>query len=194
MKINRENLKPIGKIHSGAEKSVYENPNNPEQAIGIFHKREAQSTELVIGRFYLTKILHLLFPKNIPDMHLTSSDPQAIIVDKVGNDDKSVTYEHRDTSELRGVSSKIESAGIKNLDDYWFNFKFNKDGDIAYVDSFLPWRTEVGRSVREYDTERLENAIQNLDDDKRELAMTYLKRLEEAYEKALENSKKGIGI
>lgn len=192
MRIKRENLKPLG---DGGEKRVYENPNNPEQALGLFHRSKAESVEEVKGRFYLTKILHMLLPKNIPDMHLAASHPNAIIVDKVENMNKTVTSEHRDTHDLIELSDKLKEAGIKNLDDNWFNFKFNKDGDINYVDSFRPWfkfiNPDDSIELRvEFDREKLEAGIQNLDDDKKELAMSYLKRLDEIYEKEVENFKK----
>lgn len=188
MKIKRENLKVLGR---GGEKSVYENPNNPEQAVGLFHRSKAESAERAKGRFYLTKIMHLLFPKNIPDMHLAASNPYAIIVDKIENESKAVTYEHRDTSDLRGVTRKIKEAG-GSPDDNWFNFKFNKEGDINYVDSFRPWFKYPGKSELQldFDKEKLEAAVQNLDDDKKELALSYLKRLDEMYEKDKENFEK----
>lgn len=190
MKINRENLKPLG---DGAEKKVYENPNNPEQVIGIFHKSESQSVELAKGRFYLTKILHLLFPKNIPDMHLAATEPNMISADKVESGPRSFGFTERSEKSFKDLESNLNSVGVI-FDDYSLNLIFDKGGDLFYVDSFFPWITEAGRSVRQYDRQKLYSSIQNLDDDKKELGLSYLNRLEEMYEKALENSKKGKGI
>lgn len=184
MKINREKLKPLG---DGAEKMVYENPNNPEQAIGIFHEGEPQSPELTKGRFYLTKILHLLFPKNIPDMHLAATEPNMIGVDRVEDSARSFTLAERSGQAFRDLRVNLDSAGV-TFDDYSQNLKFNKKGDLFYVDSFMPWG-EDEESVSEpwFDKEKLEAAIQNLDDDKKELALSYFKRLDEMYKKALSN-------
>lgn len=194
MKINRENLKPLG---GGGEKEVYENPNNPEQTLGIFHRRKAESPERAKGRFYLTKILHLLFPKNVPNMHLATSDPYAIVTDKVENENNPIPYEQRNASQVKDVSGKLKAAGLTELDEFRANFKLDKEGNVNYVDSFRPWfKTmnpgEPGELQAGFDKEKLEAAIQNLDEDKKELAMTYLQRLNELYEKELEDFKKSV--
>lgn len=186
MKINPEKLKKLG---SGTEKRVYEDPNNPDRALGIYHESQTESAERVKGRFYLTKILHLLLPKNVPDMHLAASDPHAIVVDKVRgwNAVDYVDYdENKFSSAFKELRSKLESVGIDWIDGYSENFIFDKDGNLFFVDSFQPWSEESCKSW--FDKEKLELALQNLEDKKRDEGLSYLKRLEELNKKDWENA------
>jgi hypothetical protein len=82
------------KLGTGAEKTVYTDPDNEKLAKAVFHKEARETTsdgteqtpEYIKARFYLTKILHLLYPKNIPDMHMSASEPNMIVVDRAEHD------------------------------------------------------------------------------------------------------------
>ena len=182
MKINKEKMKFIGE---GAEKKVYVNPNNPDSVIGVFHESMEESSEFVKARFYLTKILHLLFPENIPEIHAAASDPYVIVTDKVEDSTRSFTLAERSGKAFGDLKAKLDLVGVA-FDDFAGNLKFDKNGDLFYVDSFEPWL--VGKnfiSKPQFNKEKMEAAIQNLDDDKKELALSYFKRLDEMYNKAL---------
>ncbi len=68
--------KPIGE---GKEKKVYVNPENQDRVIAEIKKpKEAEykmdvpldySPRQLKGAFYLTKIAHLLLPKNVPEIY-----------------------------------------------------------------------------------------------------------------------------
>ena len=180
MKINPEKLKKIG---AGSEKRVYENPNNPDQAIGIFHEYITESSEKIKARFYLTKISHLLFPQNIPDIHLAASDPHAIVVDRIKDKDMSGRNYGKFYAAIDEFNLKLKSVGINWIDNYYKNFIFDEQDRLFYVDSFDPWviigETNKNKSEPSFDKEKLESALQNLEDEKRELGLSYLKRLED---------------
>jgi len=78
-------------IGEGYEKRVYEDPNNKDRVIAKFHEYIDETPNQIKAKYYLTKILHFLFPKNIPDMHWAGSEPNAYQVDKVEVDER-----HRD--------------------------------------------------------------------------------------------------
>ena len=168
----------------GEEKEVYEDPDNPHFAKGIFHEYKEESLEFIKSRFYLTKIMHLLFLKNIPDIHLAASKPHMIIVDRmeapggwrswIKSDDSLEKFE--DTQEL---IEKLENFEVYT-DSAEFNFEYDKDGNICYVDSFVPWYVNKdGLIIPNYNPEKLEKALQELEGDKKEQGLSYLNRLKE---------------
>ncbi|MEK7615619.1 MAG: hypothetical protein AAB420_00250 [Patescibacteria group bacterium] len=53
----------------GLEKAVYENKNNPDQIIGIYLKGWKRKPEVTKARYYLTNILHMLYPKWFYTIH-----------------------------------------------------------------------------------------------------------------------------
>ena len=65
-----ETQKSLGK---GGEKTVYPYPDNSQRVIGVYSSKHEflweKSPEYNKAKFYLTKILHMLFPENIPDIH-----------------------------------------------------------------------------------------------------------------------------
>ncbi len=65
----------------GLQKTIKVSPRNPDRVIGTFHG-EAPSREYVKARHYLTKILALLFKENIPQIHMSSTHPHRIEVDR----------------------------------------------------------------------------------------------------------------
>ncbi len=57
----------------GAEKIVYHHPQDPEKVVAEFRSDAIEAREMK-GRFYLTKVLHALFPRNIPDISLAAKE------------------------------------------------------------------------------------------------------------------------
>src|SRR3990167_10010928 len=75
-------------IGFGSEKIVYQDPNNPGKVIGVFEEWEKKTPNQMKAMFYLTKTLHLLLPKNIPDMHWAGSESRAYQSTKAEHDDR----------------------------------------------------------------------------------------------------------
>lgn len=67
------NFDKLNKIASGAQKQVFEHPTREDMVVARFRspeaEREIQTERQVKGRFYLTKIIHLLLPTFVPDAH-----------------------------------------------------------------------------------------------------------------------------
>lgn len=187
MKINREKLKILGK---GMEKIVYEDPNDTNRAIGFFHEYRSEPPEIVKGRFYLTKILHLLFPKNIPDIHMVSSNPNALVVDKIDGDSVPPDNLKKFVSAYYELRDKLSDLDIP-ADSAHINYKFDTKGDFYYVDSFNPWSRVISHENLNFDLEKIRMAINGLESDKRELAISYLDRLLKLYKEFLEKLNKG---
>ncbi len=185
MKINKESSKFLGK---GVEKEVYENPHNPKHAVGIFKREAAEFPERVRGRFYLTKILHLLFPDNIPDIHSASSDPQMIEVDKIIPDEQAVTKNFKKfNSDYCELMDKFDALGII-LDPAQVNFKYDFSGNLVYVDSFDPWYKGAGEELA-FSMDKLKEAIEKLNSSEKEQCLKYLERLGNIHREYVEKLK-----
>ena len=66
---------PLGK---GAERTVYPSADHPDRVVGIYHEGSEETPRSMKATYYLTKIVHLLFPANIPDVQFAASDPNAV--------------------------------------------------------------------------------------------------------------------
>ncbi len=71
------------------------------------------------------------------------------------------------------------SLGVK-IDDYVGNFMYDQNDNLVYVDSFNPWKFNVwdqGVGKINFNVEKLREAIEKLDEDKKRKGMVYLERL-----------------
>ncbi|MBI3633953.1 MAG: hypothetical protein HY226_06740 [Candidatus Vogelbacteria bacterium] len=198
-----ENIIKVGKeLGRGREKIVYADPDNKKLAKGIFHEYKTESIEKVKGRFYLTKILHMLYPKNIPGIHLSASNPHMIIVDKVDdqianikeqlgthvmekNIAKDLTEELGELIDDISFNKRKIIDGLDHLgviiDEFPPNFAIDEKNNIKFVDSIDPWHVDAN-----YSSNKLKKAIENLEDAaQKKRALIYLAQLDK-----LEKSRK----
>lgn len=167
----------VGKeLGRGTEKDVFEDPDNPDRVIGLY-RRENDSERKTKARYYLTKILNLLYPEYIRDIHAAYSDPKMTISSRV------------ESTLLRKVKSffKIEPANNIHLiiarlsecgvwcDHASCNFMYDKNDNLIYIDSFDPWSRIDLRA--NFSVDRLKEAIQHLDETDRKRAEIFLERL-----------------
>lgn len=173
--------KPDLKIGSGSDKTVFTDPSNPEKAVGIFHPSVEETPLQARGRFFLSKILHILFPENIPNIHFSGHNPKAIITTKIHHGVPVETSKE----EKSDLVKKLKSVGLM-VDDVSDNIIRSEDGHIVYTDNQAPWYIynfpERKTKEKTYDTEKINAAIEQLPTEKREQALTYLSQLEAAYE------------
>src|SRR3989344_9681701 len=66
---------PLGR---GVERTVYPSIKHPDRVVGIYHEGSEETSRSMKATYYLTKIAHLLFPANIPDVQFAASDPNAV--------------------------------------------------------------------------------------------------------------------
>lgn len=209
----RESVMGVGnpeQVGFGAEKKVYQHRDadkivklhNPEDAAGKF---EVGRERYVKAEFYLTKILHLLLPKNIPDIHLVSHKYQGSVHEKkeLGKEHKLLTdykkrkhtnpiYTPEDTKADIGLSRDVDRSGIErdlkefgiNFDDGLINFGKDSEGNIIYVDSVLPWEpNHDSLPQKPFETwvnidALKEGILSRLQADDQNQALQYLDRLE----------------
>ncbi len=131
-KFNPEKI--IGeKIGEGAEKIVYRHKHDKEKVVGVFHKKyyTKETVRQIKSRFYLTKLLHILYPKNFPDMHLAASDPQMVIVDYV--EGKPVDF--GDRGKIFAFNKKFSDEIRVDMDGMSGNYQKDQAGNLIYVDT-----------------------------------------------------------
>ncbi|MBI2023178.1 hypothetical protein HYT01_01270 [Candidatus Giovannonibacteria bacterium] len=166
--INRE--KPGEHLGTGAEKEVYTDPNNRDRVVAYFREHVDETPNQIKARFYLTKILHLLMPKNIPDMHWAGSDPHAYQTDKIEVDENhKIMQEYVDLAreahhkkykineelsdkifeigdkvfsdnDVIAFKDRVKEIGVNSLDHASINFSKNSEGNVQYLDSFYAWK------------------------------------------------------
>lgn len=192
-------------ISSGAFKRVYEHPDN-ERLVVKDTKNEIEPTPeerekwhlLSAMEFYLTKIAHILNPKDIPDIHLisTKDDMLQSIHKRVPEVTKGVTeedllsklyrkiqyiqFELNPDPERIAIQERFKDAGIDIDVRNPANFGRNEDKTLTYVDSpYFSHEEGSGhiRFITNTDVTKLEDAIDALADDQtRRRAKGYLDR------------------
>ncbi|MCF7865357.1 MAG: hypothetical protein K9M11_02520 [Candidatus Pacebacteria bacterium] len=197
-------LEPIGE---GEENRVFVNPQNETRVISERKESAEKNTfRQMKGKFYLTKIVHALLPKHIPDIYQvteTSSGQQTIdreyIVHseshaRLQNAKKNSDVEMEQAAgqviideageKINEVDSKLEDLGLAFcIDKNLGNYIKDDSGGIHYLETFNPWQADpVGPGSIEvlFNEETLREAIEKIPDEKtkiREKCEGYLKRL-----------------
>lgn len=176
MRFNPENMQPLGE---GGEKKVYIHPEDEEKVVAFFRRGQASSETpaSMKGRFYLTKILHLLIPDSIPDIHFASKDGQdATLVSErkhlgeqydehnrlfikamngtIAQEEYREMYsagsdhmESLDNESMEELSTKLYRLGV-TADMSATNLGKDKNNNLVYVDnSFRPWTYSKNESL-----------------------------------------------
>lgn len=202
----------LEKIGEGAEKEVYIHPDNENKVVARFKENKENDIETqsqIKGRYYLTKILHLLFPKQIPDIHLSSKGEDTVIV----SERKELDEPHNEHNKLRmsfksnpgndGVEywklneereeklvwddryidflTAISSLGIRT-DPSASNFGDDNDGNLVFVDNnFTPWFVNKNQIMKNYDPLRILELAKKMDVDKYDQVKSYINRLDQLF-------------
>jgi len=205
---HRENFSAMGN-----EKVIYPDPNHPDRIRAELRKKESgyQPTERQMrGRFYLSKILHFIFPAAIPEVYAAGTkDGGYLDIEKVETDEdhrrmqaaraKTESGKHlsnEESVEMRQLAQKREQDpkihdfvnALRKLgvivDPTGDNYSYGSDGSFQYLDnSFTPWQiNRVGRKlVKAYNADELAKAIESLAPEQKEQAKLYLERLEQLF-------------
>lgn len=216
-------------IGEGQDKRVYIDPKHEERVVARYKddelpkgygERKIDSPERIKAQYYLTKILHLLFPKNIPEMHAAYSKPHMTKTDRIEHDadlmefailnekikkldenkepwpqeliDDQIKLSQRSRAKIieSGIEDKIAEEVGIHLDPNEENFTVDKDGNIWYLETLTPWRVEDNATILEFDESKLMSAINGLSENDQDKAHAYLKRLMELQKQELENLSK----
>lgn len=145
-----KHLFPVGEeIGRGFEKEVYDKEGDDKKVVGEFHWEESANEKLVPARYWLNKILHY-FHSEIPEMYLSSSNPQTVIMEKVNLapthiqanslDKKAIKTQNFNVLKYAGpfVKKLHQDFGIL-IDDSIWNFSIDSNNDVKYVDTIDPF-------------------------------------------------------
>ncbi len=150
-------------LAEGVEKKVYEDPDNPERVVKIYNY-ESSSLPEVKSRYHFGKLLHILFPDNFPDIHLSGqkNDKTATIIaekrerdsdharmSELLNKPEALNKEEKD--EYDNIITRQESAGLGHdivqklgslgvkFDTLARNFSRQESGQDVYLDTINTW-------------------------------------------------------
>jgi len=199
-KFESADSKPIG---AGDEKKVFVNPDDERKLISERkNETEKDTPRQLKGLYYLTKIAHLLLPKNIPDIYQASESlggKQTVDMERIvhtrghmllqearrsGGDEESAKEKIiEEIGEKMGeLDVELERIGLGfNIDPNVGNYTKDEKGNAYYLETFKPWQRDlVNEKELEilFDEEEMGNAIKREPDRKiREECERYLKRL-----------------
>lgn len=192
-KLNPEKI--IGKkIGEGWEKTVYRHKHDKERVVGVFDKEHVTETICQIkSRFYLTKIFHILYPDNFPNLHLSASNPHIVVVDYVKGD----AMAEKDILQALALETEVRNRTGVSMDLHRENFKKDEVGNWVYVDTLSAYHIirfrEKWQMHERFNEESLRYAISFLPEEEKKKALFYLSRLNKLVEeekKELEKSSK----
>lgn len=220
MKENPYNIKSGEKLGRGMDKEVYIDPERQEWVIKFFINEPTKEKyrSHVKARFYFHKVLHLLFPRHVPDIHFSASEPNVLRMQRVNLDERHITiqraseyyFKNQEPPKDLSVKSRRASRDIvtdpgwrdfrdamEDLDiDADFdavNFSADAEGNLLYLDDFDPWIiSEHGDHIENsFNMDKLMIKIETLGGEKKKSVLSFLQRLEELKKEAEEELKHG---
>lgn len=202
------NFESVGKkpLGSGIEKDVFVDPDNEEKVLSILKTLPGQrrnSPNKIKGSYYLTKIAHILLPKNVPDItQATISKDGKEIFDRQRiehtkghemlqsaranqQDESEALKVMRDEIDPNDASFKLEDIGLGfHLDENMGNYTKDKEGNVYYLETFIPWGENIENEKELelfFDKEGLEDAINELPEQEKKICTSYYNRLLELF-------------
>ncbi len=161
-----EKLKGTKPIGAGTEKKVFVHPHKPERVLGVYKRK--QGVEAAKDLFYASKIAHLLFPKNIPNVHMVTTQPSTIEKERF-NSIKSITWEEWGSQPFRDFRQELSDAGIE-IDDDAGNLGYDSEQNIVYKDDIF--------SDARLNKDRLQKAVEaRLSGEEQRNALNWLERI-----------------
>lgn len=193
----------------GIEKEVHEHPDDTNKVVSVYHEDGIEEPHFYEDdlvehiphpemdqnernrykrQFYLLKILNLLFPKNIPNVHIVGTEPRFIVRERISTN---ITPSKEDTS-VKLLVEALESLGL-DVDENRKNFPLQKNDEPMYLDTFLHTIIDFENSddsifvnkgvpagVELAVAEKLKSAIaMKLHGENQKIANTYLERYKE---------------
>ncbi|MEA2112769.1 MAG: hypothetical protein U9P50_02235 [Patescibacteria group bacterium] len=191
---------PLGE---GIEKKSFINPKDERKIISETKEGAEKDTPRQLkGRYYLTKIAHLLLPENIPDIYqagesrdgiqtvdrerISHTPGHKLLQEKRRSDEEEELARQEIIEEMGGemnkVTNTIADIGLAfNIDENIGNYTKNEAGNVYYLETFKPWEVDlVNPKELEalFDEEELREAIDGISDQKvKEKCTQYLEKL-----------------
>jgi len=207
MRLNKFESVGQDTLGEGVEKKVFVNPKNEGRVISEGKKDTEKDTPCQLkGRYYLTKIAHLLLPQNIPDIYQvreSSDGKQTVDTERIshtpeharlqeilrsGGDEELAIEQSRKMvkkmgAEMGELDLELERIGLSfNIDDKNVgNYTKDEKGNVYYLETFKPWETDPANPKELevlFDEEELREAINGIPDQKtKEKSTQYMERL-----------------
>lgn len=162
-----------------------------------------KSPNYVKAQYYLTKLVHTLFPVNVPDVYFSSvKDGNKITVDQrieVVDGERTKKKDRADQATTRKIDLvKVEFEKLDlNFDPFDWNFNIDKEGNVVYMDSFRPWLDfkQTGVPVLRFNEQAARKMIDNISDNHaKEECSNYLQRISVLFKAELERLEKQNNI
>lgn len=156
----------------GGEKTVVNHPYDSEKVVSIVEKSKYDSLD-ANSRYHIQKILHMLFPTEIPDVHAAYTEPNSLITQKIP--EKPQVGGNSSSMETRlAFYHKLANVGIE-IDMARQNFINDPNDNLYYVDN----PAFISKNI-----DKLEKAIaENLTGKNQEEALRHLERIKGQAEK-----------
>lgn len=131
------------RLGSGSQKDVYVLGDNPDRAVAVFNNSEQpyrdRDPKLTLKRqYYARKILHALYPENIPDVYLAASEPAVLITERINpgivSDKQQERWKHRQPHDQERLGDKLRKIGVYIDQASPLNFVRRPNGSLVYVD------------------------------------------------------------
>lgn len=169
------------------------------------------------GRFYLTKIAHLLLPKNIPDVYQAGESPdgkQTIDAERISHTEghamlqKARLFDMSEKAaarkmqkemgqEIQDVTMSLSDLGFGfNIDENISNFTKDEEGNVHYLETFKPWDIHAENPKKRgvevlFGEEELRAAIDAIpDEEEKAKCIGYLERLNALLDEERQEQKK----
>ena len=186
--------KPLG---VGVEKRVFVNPDNEGRVISEVREDMKKDTlRQLKGRYYLTKIAHLLLPRNIPDVYQAGESvegKQTVDAERIFHTPGHARLQahelggmeqlREEVGEGRGkLNSELYRIGLSsNYDVFIANYTKDEAGNVYYLETFRPWKVDPKNQEFKhmlFDEEKLRDAIAGIaEETARKKCERYLERI-----------------
>lgn len=178
------------KLGEGNEKDVYIRKGRPDQVVGVY-KKEWSSESKIKGRFYLMKLLHILYPEGTRDIYASYSEPPSVISPRVESKflrkirNNIGISDRQKILEIRQFTKKMSQDFGVYCDPMEDNFMYDEKDNLIYIDTISPWSRGklrpnsnklIGGKLN-LDLGKIRIAIESLTDQDRAKANVYLERL-----------------
>ena len=157
-------------LATGSEKRLYNHPEDPKKAIRKYMNEKASSPTRLKHDFYLSKILHMLYPKNFPDIHAVLPSHALDVVEKI---------------KRQSYLSDLFLSGVFSLKTIYLAKKIGVDLDTVGRDNFI---LDKKFNAKYVDTPELskpkllrKSIMEKLKGEERELALKYLENYEKEW-------------
>jgi hypothetical protein len=192
---------PIG---VGRENEVFNDPTSERRLIALAKYERGDNPRAVKGSYYLTKIIHLLYPESIPDLHMATLKPKATVRQKMELGElhnalrakkleeyglsiekapphlssSEITEKIFKNKQIQELVATLEMLGL-HIDKASVNFGISDAGDPRYIEVFPAFDISKDNiAFPLYGEKSLRRAIDNIKDaDRRVKALHYFDRL-----------------